>query len=388
MSRSSFIRPSAVLAVLVLILSPAEAGSPFRFPEGKHGQGELRTVNGMPVLVVEGTPVQIGAAVGALAVRHSPQMSSYPEDLLRHYHVHGLKKAFLRAGRKMVERFPADYREELEAIAKGAHIDCDLVILGNTLFDLKKILACSAILVEPGQSAVEGPLLGRNLDYPSLGYAHEYSLVTVYRPAGAAHAFATVGFPGLVGCLSGINDAGLALAILEVFQVQAGKKKFDAAGLPYALCYRRILEKCSTIDEALALLKTMKRTTITNLVLADRTGVAVFEVTPRQVRVRHPEKGTCICTNHFCTEKLKPRVPLNYFRTFDRYAAMEGALPAGEKLGLPDIRHGLHAAAVEGKTLQTMIFEPAGLRLHLAIGTCPSSAGEMKVLELGPLFER
>jgi len=39
-----------------------------------------------------------------------------------------------------------------------------------------------------------------------------------------------------------------------------------------------------------------------------------------------------------------------------------------------------------GLTVQTMIFEPATLKLHLAIGSCPSSALPMKELDLKPLF--
>src|SRR5205807_4621051 len=142
---------------------------------------------------------------------------------------------------------------------------------GNTMFDLKKFFACSALVVEPERSATRGLLLGRNLDYPSLGYIEQYSLVTVYRPRGK-HAFASIGFPGVIGCLSGMNDAGLALGVLEVFQVKDRSEKFDASGTPYALCYRRLLEECATVDEAEKLLRAMKRTTTTNLVICDKKG--------------------------------------------------------------------------------------------------------------------
>src|SRR6185312_9730081 len=113
---------------------------------------------------------------------------------------------------------------------------------GNTFFDLKKSFACSAVLIDKDKSATGGPLLGRNLDYPSLGYIHRYSLVTVYRPKGKL-AFAAVTFPGLVGVLSGMNEAGLCLGVLEVFDIKPGEPYFDAAGTPYALCLRRVLEK-------------------------------------------------------------------------------------------------------------------------------------------------
>jgi isopenicillin-N N-acyltransferase like protein len=122
-------------------------------------------------------------------------------------------------------------------------------------------------------------------------------------------------------------------------------------------------------------------------VVADRTGVAVFEVTPRRVLVRRAEDGLCICTNHFCTPELRPFVRLNIYRTLDRYGILERAASRQEKLGLDELQGCLDAASQGDHTMQTMVFEPAGLRLHLAVGTCPSSAGEFRLLELGPLFQ-
>jgi hypothetical protein len=369
-----------------LVATFASAAEPFRFPEGRHGTGKLKYINGLPVLTVAGSPEEIGEAVGVLAVRPGWRMACYPEELIKEYHLRPLWRPLVTAGKWMVERFPDDYRREFEAMANSSGVDRDRLVAGNTLFDLKKIMACSAVLVDAGRSATGAPLLGRNLDYPSLGYAHEYSLVTVYRPKGARHAFATVGFPGLLGCLSGMNDAGLAVAVLEVFQVRAGKRWFDAGGTPYALCYRRILEECSTIGEACDVLVGMRRTTTTNLVLADPHGVVVLEVTPNHVVARGPEQGVCVCTNHFCTESLKPWLPFNFYHTFDRYQVLDQINQAQDRLGIADLHQGLHAARQEGETMQTMIFEPAARRLHLAIGACPSSAAELKVLDLDPLF--
>ena len=198
-----------LLIFTALLVPDVVSAQPFRFPEGKHGKGELRYINEMPVLLVYGTPEEIGEASAVLALKPASRFSSYPEELLRHYHVGFLVKPLIAAGENMVERFPPDYRRELEAMASAGVVERDKLVLGNTLFDLKKSVACSALLVDSARSGTGKPLLGRNLDYPSLGYAHEYSLVTVCRPNGAKHAFAAVGFPGLVGCLSGINDAGL-----------------------------------------------------------------------------------------------------------------------------------------------------------------------------------
>ena len=84
----------------------------------------------------------------------------------------------------------------------------------------RKFSALPSVKSSKRSISTGGSLLGRNLDYPSRGYAHEHSLVTVYRPRGCK-AFVSVGFPGLMGCLSGMNDAGLTVAVLEVWHRRA-----------------------------------------------------------------------------------------------------------------------------------------------------------------------
>lgn len=367
-------------------LPPLRADPPFRFPEGQCPHGSLRYINGLPVLAVDGTPEEIGTAAGLLALKPGKRMASYPDDILHEFCLTLFRAPLLHSGQQMVERFPADYRAELEAMVTSAGVERDLAVLGNTMFDLKKLIACSALLVEPGRSATGATLMGRNLEYPPLGYAQEYTLVTVYHPKGGKHHFATVGFPGLMGCLSGMNDAGLAVAVLEVVHVKAGEKRFDANGLPYALCYRRLLEECSTIGEAFHLLSQMKRTGLSNLAVSDVNGVAVFEITPERVILRSGPNGTCVATNHFCSDDLKGLVTINWFSTVTRFETLSKVAEIKRKLAPSDLQVGLHSACHRLLTLQTMVFESQSLRLHLATGSIPASAGEMKLLELGPLL--
>lgn len=384
MARTRFL-PAFVLSILVLGGNPLAAAERFIFPEGKHGKGHLKHINGVPVLFVQGTPNEIGEQSGVLALKPGVRTLGYPEDLLKANNVGATRPLFVSAGKKMFESFPADYQQELEAMVKAAGVKRDRVILGNTLFDLKKLFGCSVLLAEGERSQTGGPLFGRNLDYPSLGYVHEYSLVTVYKPKGK-HAFVAVGFPGLIGCLSGMNEKGLAVAVLEVFQANKKAKTYDARGVPYAVCYRRLLEECSTIGEAAKLLRSFKRTTTTNLAVGDKNGVAIFEVTPDRVVVRGPDKGLAACTNHYCTLELKPEVQRNSFKTLDRFKILEGA-QAHKKIDVAELQKYLDAVKQEDHTLQTMVFEPAALKLHVALGACPSSKLPLKVLDLAVLFK-
>jgi hypothetical protein len=167
---------------LASTVGPVRSGPPFRFPERRHGGAELRYAGGIPLLTAQGTPEEIGEAVGVLALRPGRRMADYPDDLLRAFWLRPLRRPILQAGRWLARRFPDDYRREMEAMYAAAGLDHDRAVLGNTFYDVKKVAFCSALLVTAQRSTEGGPGLGRNLDYPPLGYANEYSLVTVYRP--------------------------------------------------------------------------------------------------------------------------------------------------------------------------------------------------------------
>jgi predicted choloylglycine hydrolase len=372
--------------------APAPGKEPFRSPEGKCGKGELKYINEIAVLVVEGTPREIGEQMGILASKPSQRALAYPKEVLSYLATPvGLKLLWplvVKNGNQLLENFPADHRAEFEALVKKSGLDRELLVAANTMFDLKRDLAalfgCSALIVERERSATGQPVFGRNMDYLSLGYLHEYSLVTIYRPRGK-HAFASVGFPGLVGCLSGMNDTGLAVAVLESTGADPSEGPvFNSEGIPFAICYRRLLEECATVRDAEKLLRGMKRTTTNNLAVCDKNGGAVFEITPSRVVVRPTKDNIGVCTNHFCSEELQLSKSRNLFTTLERFSILEKARTERGPLTIGDVQRYLDAANQGHLTLQTMIFEPATLTVHLsfAVDKRPSSSQALRRLEL------
>ena len=109
------------------------------------------------------------------------------------------------------------------------------------MLELRRIGGCSAFVVERQRSATGGPLFGRNFDLPPMGIADKYSIVMIVQPKGK-HAFASVSFPSMGGVFSGMNDAGLAVATLDVYATKDGSPMFDPRGVPMSFCYRRLLE--------------------------------------------------------------------------------------------------------------------------------------------------
>jgi hypothetical protein len=372
-------RVAGALALLLLVgLVPARADQPFRYLEGKHGKGELKYINGVPVLILEGTPEEIGEQGGALVIKSGPQLAGLFKDFLKD---RGLEKAWpllCTASARMLPQFPPDYLKELDAISKASGYDRDLFIVANTYADMYKLGGCSTLIVEPERSETKAPLFGRNWDFPPIANLHEMSLVIVCRPKGK-HAFASVGFPGMLGCVSAINDAGLALAVNEITEANDDSPRFDPSGTPMVLAFRRVIEECATVEEAEKLLRSMKRTTASSLTVCDKKGGAVFEITPKNLVVRRAEEGICACTNHFRTKELATRTECR------RYPILESAR-AMQKLGVAEVGKKLDEVNQGAYTLQTMVFEPAALKLHLALGKGPASALPLKELDLAPLF--
>ena len=209
-----------------------------------------------------------------------------------------------------------------------------------------------------------------------------YKRQVVYRPKGKK-AFASVGFPGLIGVASGMNENGVAITINEITSSADGSAKFDPEGTPMVLLIRRLLEECASVDEVERLLKATPRTTMFCLTVADRKTSAIFEITTKSVGRRGAEHDVTTCTNHFRTAGLSNGGERNCWR----YPKLDAARRGDSKLGVEDVTRALDSVAQGPNTIQHMIFEPETLRLHVALGYGPTTRLPRKTVELGKLFK-
>jgi len=368
--------------VLVLAASASLVGAAEKLPfqTGRFEKGELKYVNHLPVLSVEGTPEEMGRQEAVLTGGVVKLLAPYPQQLMA---LSGRGQQWgkcVETARTLMSHAPQAHRDELQSFAVKSGVSLDLITVANTIMDLHRGgFACSSLIVEPGKSRTGGMLFGRNLDFYSLGVLDRFGIVTVHRPQ-RKHVFATIGFPGLAGCLSGINDAGLALAVHEVNATADGAPMLNPKGMPYALAFRRVLEECKTIEEAEELLRKTERSTIVSLALCDRRNSGVLEITPNNVVLRRGSDGICVNTNHFRSESL------SLWKACPRYALLSKA-SAVEKLGVDDVFKRLDEVNLGPRTVQSMIFEPERLVVHLAMGKCPATKGSLEALDLKPFFE-
>jgi isopenicillin-N N-acyltransferase like protein len=181
-----------------------------------------------------------------------------------------------------------------------------------------------------------------------------------------------------------MNDAGLAVTINEIHLAKdANGRQFNTKGTPLLLAFRRVLEECSTVSEAEKLMRSIDRTTCALMTACDKKGGSVFEMTTKNLEVRSADNRVCCATNHFRTDKLALE---NEMQDCWRFKRLEKFQKGEGKLGVDDVVKQLHAVNLDDWTIQTMVFEPATLTLHLAHGRGPASGLPLKKLELGPLF--
>lgn len=377
MNRSflAMMRPPAAIVLLAALAACCFAESAARVASNASG---LQTVDGVPVLVCEGTPDEIGRRIaGELGPRIHGTLR-LPGRIFRSGSAYSWDH-FVETGRRLRPNLPPAHRDELAAVARYSGIDGDVLAAVNVMMDAYRGLACSALVIEPAKSTTGGPIFGRNLDFFGGTELAKSTVVFVYRQKGK-HAFATVGFAGLSGCLSGMNDAGLAIAVHEVLLSADESTLFNPEGVPYTFAFRRILEECKTIDDAAELLRSIERTTKLNLSICDSHGAAALEITPKSVEIRRAVEGVLVCTNHFRTPKLV------YFPFCSRYGVLSGSRQMS-RLGVGDVYAKLGEAAMGGLTLQTMVFEPKARRIHVAFGSCPATELPLRTVDLSEVFE-
>lgn len=366
-------------ALLLALACPLVAQPTAVFKEGKHKGGELKFVSGVPVVTVGGTPAEIGEQLGELIGKNATDPNPVLDDFLEAVGKKGALPLLKKLAAPMKKNFPADHLAEVEALATQAGYETDVLVVSNTMYDLSSGMGCSTLVVGKDRSAGGEVLFGRLFDWqPSKGLA-DRAAVIVFRPKGK-RAFASVTLAPITGVISGMNDAGLCVTLNEIaLKSSKDKAKFDIDGVPTLFVFRRVLEECSTVAEAEKLVRSMKRTTTCCMTLADETGGAVFEITPKTVEVRTPTGGVLGCTNSFVSEPLATRP-----KPCPRLESLNAAEKGTDKLGVGDVFDRLDAVNQKTHTLQAMVFEPKARTLHLKLTDGKLSATKSKAEVLEP----
>lgn len=331
--------------------------------------GPTDDVNGVRVLHVDGSPRAIGKKLGKnfrdeIQYLFREYFETYTEDP-------ELRDRFISSAHKLEKYLSADEKAELEALAEGCGLPYEKVLVVHTFLDSIRTVNCSTFVLKPPATTEGQVIFGRNLDFPGRGVAHKHAVVIVYEPKDR-FAFASITWPGLNGVLSGMNEHGLCLAVMNVYN-----KEDSLKGVPYVLLFRRVLETCRTFDEAVDFITDAPRTCGNNLMVVDAKGrCGTLEIDHDTCKVRRPKDGAIIATNHHRLGKPDPSWTCpRWFRLTQLEQTWHG------KIGMSEAKRMLQAVPQGDLTLQAMIFLPTEKRLFLATGSLPATKGKFREVE-------
>ncbi|HTB62924.1 MAG TPA: C45 family peptidase [Opitutales bacterium] len=264
-----------------------------------------------------------------------------------------------------------EHLAEIRALAAATSMSESDAMLDNCFLDLLPQVACSTITLPADAAPDHVARFARNLDFGSFNIADKNTVVLIYHPKGR-FSFATIGWPGMIGAVSGMNEYGLTLSNMEVPRGPG----LVAQAMPYTLLYRCVLEQCKTVAEAVKFLQVTPRQTANNLMLMDASGArAVVEITPEKITVRPGQAGVAlISTNH------QRGLDTDTTGKCDRYDYLNAAAhETFGKIGQLQLIGMLKHVEQTGLTMQSMIFEPTNRVVYLATG---SNSAERKFLKI------
>lgn len=247
------------------------------------GHGALGMIGKKRVLVVAGTPEQMGAAHGRLLADLVPQVMPRTMALVGaglavqkgEWFFDRIDEIYRRSSPHTPERF----LRECRAMAAAAGITERDAICGNFFPEL---FHCSGVAVRNAASADGHVVHARVLDYMRDINLQKYTVLQVFIPEGGI-PWMSVGYAGFLGTVTAMNERGLAIGEM------GGRGEGQWDGTPMTFLMREVAEKAETVDQALEIMRRLPRSCEYYYVISDakRNMVGVY-ATPETFQVLQP----------------------------------------------------------------------------------------------------
>ncbi|MBP8849005.1 MAG: hypothetical protein KBG80_00480 [Breznakibacter sp.] len=373
--------------------------------------------NGLWEIYLEGDAINRGTTLGKL----TKELLHYQEqtfiDQIREIIPSDSYLKFLRFftiifNRNMGAFVPEEFREEIYGMSLSCSDEFDAIgpayerqlnyhgahDIGHTMQEYM-LVGCSSFGVWENKSSDSTLLIGRNFDFFVGDNFAKNKLITFVSPS-KGYKYAAIGWAGMIGVLSGMNEKGLTITI------NAAKGDIPtSAAMPISILAREILQYASTIDEAYKIAQSRHTFVSESLLIGSAIDkkAAIIEKTPYQIALFQSSTNQIICTNHYQADNYK-KDPKNIenIQNSDspyRYARLEELLAENKTISpiiastiLRD-RHGKNNTEIgftNEKSLNqdiahhSVIFKPQqGL---MWVSTSPWQSGEYVCYDLNKIF--
>ena len=344
--------------------------------EKVYERGYLEDRNGILVLHLQGSPYEMGYQHGMLT-KHLMEQSKEAFDEAVPPIKGGrvgewiIKKYLFWKLEKMEKYVPEEFIEELKGMADSVterEVDYREILLYHAMRDIGQVLMCSSFAVLPQAAKDRELIYGRNFDFLKKGSLK--SLITFYEP-DEGNSFVSIGWPGMIGAVSGMSDEGLTVGI---FTAYSSDVSFD--GIPSCFLMRKVLQYANNVEEAKEIIIKSKRTGPNIILLADEEGALIIEYSATKYALRKPQDGLLYSSNHFLSsiyEKDKKRKKaLKSGDSKARYERMKKLLEKNSRQ--IDVEYGIKVLrddlVLKENTLHSVIFLPQTLEFLIAQDPC------------------
>ena len=219
----------------------------------------------IPVVFLTGSPEEIGRQHGELMKEEIISLNAFLQMASVQQMMTEKKNLFMGLDdlwKKAVPYIPERYVTEMDAKGDVAGISREN---GHRIASFTEFFHCSGVAAR-GKATTNGQVVHvRVLDYMREYNLQKLAAIQIFMPDGMI-PWISVGFGGLNGTITAMNANGLAIGEI------GGRGEGNWDGIPMSFLMRRIAEECSTVAEALELLKKAKLTCEFFYVLSDKSG--------------------------------------------------------------------------------------------------------------------
>ncbi|MDZ4286590.1 MAG: C45 family peptidase [Prosthecobacter sp.] len=227
------------------------------------GKGRLELHDGTRVLFLNGTPEEMGAQHGTLLGNEARNLVSrilygvgVGSSLAKGEWFFGTIE---RCQARLQPFVDARFTREMDALASASGLTKEEIRLANFFPEL---FHCSGFALT-GAATKGGRIYhGRVLDYMK-GVGLEPNAVVMIIQPEQGHAWVNLGYAGFIGSVTAMNEAHISIGEM------GGRGEGHWDGKPMAQLMREVMEKASTLDEAVAIMRDSPRTCEYYYVIAD-----------------------------------------------------------------------------------------------------------------------
>jgi predicted choloylglycine hydrolase len=368
------------------------------------GQGYLAEYDGLQVLHLKGTPLEMGVQQGMLLGQQAAALRPYVDPALQTRT--GMDKLVwqfqdfymnVKLLPTFIRNIPDRYLQEMQGFVHGVSEGKDDAIKPVLVSNVSQELAlamCTSVAAW-GAASIDGHLYhARNLDNSLPLVLIKSALVMVVEPEGRI-PYITLSYPASFGVMHAMNAKGITISMSYSFTTES-----SIDGLPLLFLLREVIERAETLDQAVQIIKDTPRTVGLNILIGDakEPKAVVMEVSANHWAIRTAD-DFITATNRYAASSMQSYQQAGWYSSAlrderlseleveyrGRFNAQVLAAVLRDKFSESSVAHeGMVRGIDNANTMASVIFDPTRQLMWVGVQdeSAPSSDRTLQAFSL------